>query len=234
MALKDEKPVCHAPMPSRSALLLCFLILPNSFELKSRAGGTTLVWVWAECAEHEPFSPLQHCSANLLGVIPLRAGQDFHSQELSQLFYHSHILQTDEDFLQCLFHLKFFTKSFYICSACAKILLYVLKIWNSCSCNGISCTLHFPSLIGAVWLWIVLPWQGPSQNLFPANNWQCEPKIHYFVGTFMPANWFSGVLLVFERSSNEEHIKHLDWFIGNEPRTGAATSAQAYLLTEYE
>lgn len=157
MVLKDEKPVCHAPMPSRSALLLCFLILPNSFELKSRAGDTTLVWVWAECTEHEPFSPLQHCSANLLGVIPLRAGQDVHSQELSQLFYHSHILQTDEDFLQCLFHLKFFTKSFYICSACAKILLHVLKIWNSCSCNGISCTLHFPSLIGAVWLWIVLP-----------------------------------------------------------------------------
>lgn len=77
------------------------------------------------------------------------------------------------------------------------------------------------------------PWQGPSQNLFPANNWQCELEIHYFVGTLMPANWFSGVLLVFKLSSNEKHIKHLDWFIGNEPRTGAATSAQAYLLTEY-
>lgn len=76
--------------------------------------------------------------------------------KLSQLFYHSHILQTDEEFLHCLFLLKFFTKSFYICSACEKILLPVLKIWNSSSCNGISCTLHLPSLIGAVWLWIVL------------------------------------------------------------------------------
>lgn len=76
--------------------------------------------------------------------------------KLTQLFYHSHILQTDEEFLRCLFLLKFFTKSFYICSACEKILLHVLKIWNSSSCNGISCTLHLPSLIGAVWLWIVL------------------------------------------------------------------------------
>lgn len=50
----------------------------------------------------------------------------------------------------------------------------------------------------------------------------------------MPANWFTGVLLVFKPSSNEEHIKHPDWFIGKEPQTGAATSAQVYLLTEYE
>lgn len=70
--------------------------------------------------------------------------------KLSQLFYHSHILQTDEDFLHCLFLLKFFTKSFYICSAGEKILLHVLKIWNSSSCNGISCTLHLLSLIGVV------------------------------------------------------------------------------------
>lgn len=139
-------PLCQAGQHSSSA----FLFSQTLSSSEAEPGNTTLVWVWGKCAEHEPFSPLQHSSANMLGVIPLQAGQAFRCQELSQLFYHSHILQTDEDFLHCLFHLKFFTKSFFICSACEKILLNVLKIWSSSSCNGISCTPHFPSLIGAV------------------------------------------------------------------------------------
>lgn len=63
----------------------------------------------------------------LHGVISLRAEQAFPSQELSQLFSPSHILQTDENFLQCLYFLKFFTKSFYICSACAQIFVACIK-----------------------------------------------------------------------------------------------------------
>lgn len=99
------------PLHQAGQLLLCFLIIPNCFELKSR-GGDTLVWVWGKCTEHEPFFPLQNCSANLLGMIHIWAGQAFPCQELSQLFCHSHVLQTDEDFLHCFFHLKLFTKPF--------------------------------------------------------------------------------------------------------------------------
>lgn len=135
-----------------SAPLLCLLTPPNCFEFKSRARDISLVSFWGKSPGCEAFFPFVALLCQLLGVISLRAGQAFHSQELSQLFSHSRVSQTDEDFLQCLCYLKFFTKSFYICSACAKILLHVLKIWNASSCNGVSCTLHFHSLIGAVWL----------------------------------------------------------------------------------
>lgn len=135
---------------------LCLLYCPKLFWVQEQSSEYHSSLFLGRIPRDQSIFPFAALPCWLLVTVSLRAGQGFHSQELSQLFSCSHILQTDEDFLQCLCYLNFFTKSFHISSACAKGLLHVLKIWNSSSRNGKICTLHFHSLIGAVWLWIVL------------------------------------------------------------------------------
>lgn len=115
---------CHSPMPSRSTLHFAFLLPQTVLSSKQDRGYHSGLFLGQTPASG--IFPFVILLCQLFSLISLRAGQAFHSWELSQLFSSSHILQA-EDFLQCLWYLKIFTKPFFICSACAKILLHVLK-----------------------------------------------------------------------------------------------------------
>lgn len=142
-------------MSSRSAFLL-FAFLLTQRALSSRAEQEISVWFVSganpQSARHFP-----QCSiavpATWYNSTPSRASLLQSGAESAFLPFTCFANRWRFFSMSLLFEV--FHKSFYICSACAKILLHVSKIQNSGSCNGIACTLHFHSLIGTVWLWIV-------------------------------------------------------------------------------
>lgn len=152
---RDETSVCHSPMPSRSSFLLFAFLLPQRVS-RSRAEQEISVWFVSganpESARHFPLCSIA-VPATWHNITPSRASLSQPGAESAFLpFTYS---ANSWRFFSMSLLFEVFHKSFYICSACAKILLHVLKIQNSGSCNGIPCTLHFHSLIGTVWLRIV-------------------------------------------------------------------------------